>query len=208
MRYRRPRETGAVTMSSPVGLVYSPVAARSASERSARICFSAATYDRPESVSVSLRAERSKSLARRCSSSSVILRLAVAGGVLRRRAAAERLPASATASTIDMASRRSIARPFRSTERWVPVSPNRLLSWKRIRHGATDRFQPAGRKPESTHDDFHERHGARHRCLFLHRQAGSARNRPLPPNRVSKVGSDAHRGSPPIPLHHQEPLSS
>src|SRR5215471_15934812 len=86
------------------------------------------------------------------------------------------------ASTIDMASRRSIARPFRGTERWIPVSPNRRLSWKRIRHGATDRFQPAERKPESTHDDFLERHGARHRCLFLHRQAGSARNRPLPPN--------------------------
>ena len=37
-----------------------------------------------KSESVSLRAERSKSLARRCSSSSVILRLAVVGGVLRR----------------------------------------------------------------------------------------------------------------------------
>src|SRR5215813_8270474 len=130
MRCRRPSKTGAVTMSSPVGLVYSPVAAWSASERSARIRFSAATYDRPESVSVSLRAERSKSLAPKCSSSSVILRLAVATGVLRRRAAAERLPASATASTIDMASRRSIARPFHGAEWWIPVSPNRRPLWK------------------------------------------------------------------------------
>src|SRR5215469_16083174 len=202
MRYRRPRETGAVTMSSPVGLVYSPVAARSASERSARICFSAATYDRPESVSVSLRADRSKSLARRCSSSSVILRLAVAGGVLRRRAAAERLPASATASTIDMASRRSIARPFRGTERWIPVSPNRLLLWKRIRHGATDgsNQRDANRRTLVTTST---------KGMALVTGAGiverdPARNRPLPPSRVSGIGSDAHSRPPPIPLLRQE----
>src|SRR5262249_37870673 len=44
----------------------------------------------------------------RCASSSDTLRLTVASGAFRCRAAAERLPASATASAIDMPSRRSM----------------------------------------------------------------------------------------------------
>src|SRR6201999_3901413 len=62
----------------------------------------------PASVGMSARLERLNSLVCKCASSSETFRLTVVSGAFCRRAAADRLPASATASTTDMASRRSI----------------------------------------------------------------------------------------------------
>src|SRR3974390_1987363 len=89
----------------------------------------------PAVVAASFRAVRSNSLVRKCASSSEILRLAVATGVLRRRAAAERLPTSATASTIDMPSRRSIADPFHGLEQWIPFLHPIHIFGKDLSHG-------------------------------------------------------------------------
>src|ERR1700754_3583283 len=57
---------------------------------------------------MSARLERLNSLACKCASSSDTFRLTVVSGAFCRRAAADRLPASATASTTDIASRRSM----------------------------------------------------------------------------------------------------
>src|SRR6516225_7601021 len=143
MRCRRPRLTGAVIISSPVGAEYSPEATRSASIRSAKIRFDAWTKELPAAVGTSFRAVRSNSLVRRCASSSEILRLAVAAGVLRRRAAAERLPASATDSTIDIASRRSMAGPFQAVEQWLPFSQRMRVFGKNLSDALSEpRAQP------------------------------------------------------------------
>src|SRR3984957_14874859 len=117
----RPRSTGAVTVSSPVGAAYSPEAAHSASVTSARIRLQAATYELPASVRTSLWLDRLNSFVRRCDSRSETLRLTVARGAWRRRAAADRLPASTTVKKIDIASRRSIADSFHNLERQLSV---------------------------------------------------------------------------------------
>ena len=59
------------------------------------------------SVSTSLRVVRVMSLALRCCSSSVILRLTVGKGMPSFRPAAERLPVSTTVRKTDMACKRS-----------------------------------------------------------------------------------------------------
>src|SRR6516165_6469822 len=152
MRCRRPRLTGAVTISSPVGAEYSPEAARSASLRSAKMRFDAATYELPAAVSASFRAVRSNSLARKWASSSEIFRLAVATGVLRRRAAAERLPASATANTIDMASRRSIDGPFHCVEQWIPFSHRIHVFGRNLCQVRPNRGPSSTRSPRRGHN--------------------------------------------------------
>src|SRR5262245_48197256 len=63
--------------------------------------------ERPASVRTSARLVRLNSLVCKCASSSDTLRLTVARGVFWRRAAADRLPVSATANAMDMASKRS-----------------------------------------------------------------------------------------------------
>jgi hypothetical protein len=60
---------------------------------------------------------RLNSFVRRCDSRSETLRLTVARGAWRRRAAADRLPTSTTVKKIDIASRRSIADSFHNLER-------------------------------------------------------------------------------------------
>src|SRR5277367_4476357 len=62
-------------------------------------------------------------MAPRCVSNSDSFRLTVASGVLSRRAAAERLPASATAKAIDIPSRRSI-QCFHFLEEYFPILPD------------------------------------------------------------------------------------
>src|SRR5690348_2536184 len=104
----RPSPTGADNISSPRGVAYSPDAARSASATSARMRLDAATNDRPASVKTNARLDRLNNLVSRCASSSDTLRLTVANGDFCRRAASDKLPASATARTTDMASKRSI----------------------------------------------------------------------------------------------------
>ena len=67
-----------------------------------------------ERLGVSRRVERFSSLVLRWRSRSETLRLTVASGTPKRRAAAERLPASTAATKSDMALRRSIT----SSRKW------------------------------------------------------------------------------------------
>src|SRR5262245_30734939 len=116
IRMVRPSPIGVVSVSSPVGAVYSPHAVRSASVTSVRMRLHAARYELPASVNTSRRLDRLNSLVRRCDSRSEIRRLTVASGVPSRRDAADRLPSSATARKVDIASRRSIGAPFQYNE--------------------------------------------------------------------------------------------
>src|SRR5262249_24973922 len=73
-----------------------------------RMRLQAATYWSPASVRVSLRVERTNKRVFRCASRSATLRLTVGSGTPSLRPTAEKLPSSADATRIAIASRRSI----------------------------------------------------------------------------------------------------
>src|SRR5215471_17340013 len=78
---------------------------------------------------MSRRLVRLTSRVRRCASSSETFRLTVASGIPSLRAAADRLPASTAASSVDMDSNRSIW-CFQKTEGWFLIIHVPHVFWK------------------------------------------------------------------------------